>query len=100
MEGKRHTKIVTILILISGDELGSSTQKKAAFFSRSTKDQEGFETLVLPLETKHLVRALICCDMKLLSKLAPKPKGRDNIVILLHGVPGTGKTSTACMFNF
>lgn len=69
---------------------------------------QGFEQLVLPKEHKKIMQALVKHHTKGPAPINSDPKGRDEdfsmdivrgkgkgLIILLHGVPGVGKTSTA-----
>jgi len=55
-----------------------------------------FDSLVLPLEHKRILRSLMVCDLELLKRASSGLLSRDSIIILLHGPPGSGKTTTAC----
>ncbi|KAM0794220.1 hypothetical protein BDR22DRAFT_895391 [Usnea florida] len=69
---------------------------------------QGFEQLILPKEHKKIMQALVKNHTKGPAPISSDPRGRDEdfsmdivrgkgkgLVILLHGVPGVGKTSTA-----
>ena len=69
---------------------------------------QGFEKLVLPKEHKKIIQALVNNHTKGPTPINTDPRERDKdfsidivrgkgkgLVILLHGVPGVGKTSTA-----
>lgn len=72
-----------------------------------TWNKEAFERLVLPSQTKELVKALVMIrasgpDETRAQRLSAKRQdiiaGKGNgLIMLLHGSPGTGKTLTAGM---
>ncbi|KUI72973.1 ATPase family AAA domain-containing protein 3B [Cytospora mali] len=58
-------------------------------------NKEAFESLVLPRETKSLIRALISNQLEA-EKATDLLSGKGNgLILLLHGGPATGKTLTA-----
>lgn len=72
-----------------------------------TWNKEAFERLVLPSQTKELVKALVMIRVKghddtgpdrVSAKRQDITAGKGNgLIMLLHGSPGTGKTLTAGM---
>lgn len=72
-----------------------------------TWNKEAFERLVLPPQTKELIKALVMIrasgdDKARAHQLSAKRQdiiaGKGNgLIMLLHGSPGTGKTLTAGM---
>lgn len=71
------------------------------YLTEITADPKGFESLELPLGHKDMVQALVeehfqgkshDSDLREYDLVAGKGQG---LIILLHGVPGVGKTSTA-----
>ena len=74
-------------------------------------DQDNFKKLVLPEGHQDIVQALVETHFKQTSTDIEKPKIQHNVdlvrgkgkglIILLHGAPGVGKTSTAeCVAEF
>jgi hypothetical protein len=55
-----------------------------------------FDSLVLPMWHKEILQSSMVCDLELLKKATAGSLSRDSILILLHGPPGCGKTTTAC----
>ncbi|PMD45763.1 hypothetical protein L207DRAFT_259727 [Hyaloscypha variabilis F] len=58
-------------------------------------ERRSFERLVLPLGHHRILRSLMACDLELLKKASSGLLSRDSIIVLLHGPPGSGKTTTA-----
>ena len=55
-----------------------------------------FDSLVLPMWHKEILQSSMVCDLELLKKATAGSLSRDSILILVHGPPGCGKTTTAC----
>ncbi|MCJ1382834.1 hypothetical protein MMC17_005947 [Xylographa soralifera] len=94
-------------------QLNIDQVKEVEQLGKDTSQKTGFEDLVIPEEYKRVVKALVLNHSapkrsRRLAKLQPeaqspetnyevdliKGKGK-GLIILLHGVPGVGKTSTA-----
>ncbi len=74
-------------------------------------NKSGWEDLVLPEDHRRMVQSMVEVHSAVANTAAPSNKGRNEIglvqgkgkgcIILLHGVPGVGKTSTAeCVASY